>query len=81
LRGAAVMYCRGVCGLDGILEGVGGGLITDWLTVVGGRYWLTAGETVGKRKGFVGIVCYWLGSRCDAWWVRQTQRTYSVAGP
>jgi hypothetical protein len=30
--------------VGGILGGVGGGLIADWLSVVGGRYWLTAGE-------------------------------------
>jgi hypothetical protein len=29
--------------VGGILGGVGGGLIADWLSVVGGRYWLTAG--------------------------------------
>jgi hypothetical protein len=32
--------------VGGILGGVGGGLIADWLSVVGGRYWLTAGEHV-----------------------------------
>lgn len=29
--------------VGGILGGVGGGLIADYLSVVGGRYWLTAG--------------------------------------
>jgi hypothetical protein len=28
------------------LGGIGGGLIVDWLSMVGGRYWLTAGELV-----------------------------------
>jgi MFS family permease len=30
--------------VGGILGGVGGGLIADYLSVVGGRYWLTAGR-------------------------------------
>jgi hypothetical protein len=30
--------------VGGIVGGVGGGLIADWLSIVGGRYWLTAGE-------------------------------------
>jgi hypothetical protein len=32
--------------VGGILGGVGGGLIADYLSVVGGRYWLTAGGWV-----------------------------------
>ncbi|KAF6255340.1 hypothetical protein COO60DRAFT_1627563 [Scenedesmus sp. NREL 46B-D3] len=32
--------------VGGILGGVGGGLIADWLAVVGGRYWLTAGASL-----------------------------------
>ncbi|WIA21299.1 hypothetical protein OEZ85_000532 [Tetradesmus obliquus] len=32
--------------VGGILGGVGGGLIADWLSVVGGRYWLTAGASL-----------------------------------
>jgi hypothetical protein len=47
------MNCCGVCGLDGILGGVDGGLIADWLSVVGGRYWLTAGEAVCKKKNHI----------------------------
>lgn len=31
--------------VGGILGGVGGGLIADYLSVVGGRYWLTAGAS------------------------------------
>lgn len=30
--------------VGGVLGGVGGGLIADWLSTVGGRYWLTAGR-------------------------------------
>jgi MFS family permease len=33
--------------VGGILGGVGGGLIADYLSVVGGRYWLTAGRWGG----------------------------------
>lgn len=35
--------------VGGILGGVGGGLIADYLSVVGGRYWLTAGKCVLTR--------------------------------
>jgi len=32
--------------VGGIVGGVGGGLIADWLSAVGGRYWLTAGASI-----------------------------------
>eukprot|EP00775_Hariotina_reticulata_P006751 gene6751-6971_t len=32
--------------VGGIVGGVGGGLIADWLSIVGGRYWLTAGASM-----------------------------------
>lgn len=35
--------------VGGILGGVGGGLIADYLSVVGGRYWLTAGMLTGRE--------------------------------
>eukprot|EP00879_Flechtneria_rotunda_P012869 GHRR01013439.1.p1 GENE.GHRR01013439.1~~GHRR01013439.1.p1 ORF type:complete len:583 (+),score=234.62 GHRR01013439.1:148-1749(+) len=37
--------------VGGIMGGVGGGLIADWLSVVGGRYWLTAGEALYLTAG------------------------------
>jgi MFS family permease len=40
--------------VGGILGGVGGGLIADYLSVVGGRYWLTAGRCDI-------ILCVWFG--------------------
>jgi hypothetical protein len=39
--------------VGGILGGVGGGLIADWLSVVGGRYWLTAGESCLTRASML----------------------------
>jgi hypothetical protein len=54
--------------VGGILGGVGGGLIADWLSVVGGRYWLTAGEHAEKLAiREKNCVFFWLGSTCDAW--------------
>jgi hypothetical protein len=44
------MFCYGVCWFKHCLGGVGGGLIADWLSVVGGRYWLTAGQHVTKTE-------------------------------
>jgi MFS family permease len=35
--------------VGGIVGGVGGGLIADWLSTVGGRYWLTAGEQIRAK--------------------------------
>lgn len=32
--------------VGGVLGGVGGGMVADWLTKVGGRYWITAGASI-----------------------------------
>jgi hypothetical protein len=45
--------------VGGILGGVGGGLIADYLSVVGGRYWLTAGgrAVLCCAGGWFAVVC------------------------
>ena len=35
--------------IGGIIGGVGAGLVGDWLTQIGGRAWLTAGELTARR--------------------------------